>query len=422
MKNILTVRAGRVVLLFTNFFLIICALYNLKPASRSLYITELGSANLPYVWIATAVVLGMIITLYHRLVARYSRIHVVLATCIVIIACLLMFHTLLTRDGFAPAFAFYLFVDIMSVILVEQFWSLTNTIYDTASGKRWYGLIATGGLLGGVAGGSMSNALIADFGLNTMQLLLVAAAIIALLMLLTLWMGRLGLYAEHDGVHVHDDAPAYTEGLRAILKHRYLLLIALILLAAQMVEPLVEFQFMKVVESTITGRDLRTAYLGSFFSLLSGVAIAVNLLVTPLVHRFLGALGGLFVQPLAVIAGSFWYMAHATLQAGAFLKISDRGLSYSINRASKELLYIPINPVLIFQAKAWIDMFGYRMFKVLGSVLILLLTQWLPWTIGARQLGWLVLGVCLVWLLVLLRLGEAYRRLVLKAATATPVA
>ena len=87
MNNIRTVQTGRVVLLFTNFFLIICALYNLKPASRSLYLTALGSANLPYVWIATAVVLGAIITLYHRLVARYSRIHVVLATCIVIIAC-----------------------------------------------------------------------------------------------------------------------------------------------------------------------------------------------------------------------------------------------------------------------------------------------------------------------------------------------
>ncbi len=407
-------------MLFTNFFLIICALYHLKPASRSLFITELGSANLPYVWIATAAVLGMIITLYHRLVARYSRIHVVLATCIVIIACLLMFHTLLSRDGFAPAFAFYLFVDIMSVILVEQFWSLTNTIFDTASGKRWYGLIATGGLLGGVAGGSLSNALITDFGLNTMQLLLVAAGIIALLMLLTLLMGRLGLYTEHAGVGEHNGVPAPAGGgdWRTILKHRYLLLIALILLTAQMVEPLVEFQFMRVVEATVTGRDLRTAYLGSFFSLLSGVAIVVNLFVTPLVHRFLGALGGLFAQPLAVMAGSFWYMAHPTLQAGAFLKISDRGLSYSINRASKELLYIPIDPVLIFQAKAWIDMFGYRMFKVLGSVLILLLTQWLPWSINARQLGWLVLGVCLVWLLVLLRLGGAYRQLVLKAATA----
>ena len=37
-----------------------------------------------------------------------------------------------------------------------------------------------------------------------------------------------------------------------------------------------------------------------------------------------GALGGLFVQPLAVMAGSFWYMAHATLQAGAKPEEIDR--------------------------------------------------------------------------------------------------
>jgi AAA family ATP:ADP antiporter len=156
--------------------------------------------------------------------------------------------------------------------------------------------------------------------------------------------------------------------------------------------------------------------------LLSGVAIAINLFITPLVHRWLGALGGLFAQPLAVTVGSLWYMSQATLQAGAFLKISDRGLSYSINRASKELLYVPIDPLLIFQAKAWIDMFGYRLFKVLGSLLILLLTQWLPWSIDAGQLGWLVLGVCLAWLLVLLRLGGEYRKIVLKAAAVSAAA
>ncbi len=422
MNNFRMVQVIRGVLLFTNFFLIICALYHLKPASRSLFLSALGSVNLPYVWIATAAVLGLIISLYHRLVARYSRINVVLATCIVIIACLLMFYTQLGHGGFVQAFAFYIFVDIMSVILVEQFWSLTNTIYDTTSGKRWYGLIGTGGLLGGVVGGSMSNALITDFGLNTMQLLPVAAGIIAVLMLLTLLMGRLGLYIEHDGVRDGNGVPErQSGGWRTILRHRYLFLIALILLLAQMVEPLVEFQFMKVVEAAIIGRDARTAYLGGFFSLLSAVAIAINLFITPLVHRWLGALGGLFVQPLAVIAGSFWYLAHATLQAGAFLKISDRGLSYSINRASKELLYIPISPVLIFQAKAWIDMFGYRLFKVLGSVLILLLTQWLPWTVTARQLGWLVLGVCLLWLLILLRLGREYHARIAKVA-ATGVA
>jgi AAA family ATP:ADP antiporter len=407
---------GRVVMLFTNFFLIIAALYHLKPASRSLFLSALGSDRLPYVWIATAIALALVISIYHRLVARYPRINVVLVTCAIIIICLLLFYSRLDRGGYVLAFAFYMFVDMLSVILVEQFWSLTNTIYDTGAGKRWYGLIATGGLLGGVAGGAMSHVLIAKLALDTTDLLLVAAGIIGVLVLLTLLMGRSGLYTEHPGVRNHSAAAG--GGWRDILKHRYLFLIAAILLLAQIVEPLVEFQFMKVVEDTIADRDARTAYLGSFFSALSGVAIGINLLVTPLVHRWLGALGGMFVQPLAVMAGSMWYMTQATLQAGAFLKISDRGLSYSINRASKELLYVPIEPLLIFQAKAWIDMFGYRLFKVLGSVLILLLTQWLPWRIGAGALGWLVLGVCLVWLFTLLRLGDEYRQVMSRAAAA----
>lgn len=414
MPPIRNAQLTRCVMLFTNFFLIIAALYLLKPASRSLFITALGTEYLPYVWIATAVALGLIISLYHQLVARHSRINVVLGTCAIIIACLLIFYPLLDNGGFIEAFAFYIFVDVLSVILVEQFWSLTNTIFDTEGGKRWYGLIATGGLLGGVAGGSLSNILITVFQLDTMDLLLVTAAIIAILVLLTLLMGRLGLYTEHVGVR---DKNGQDQGhWRSLLKHRYLFMIAVILLLAQMVEPLVEYQFMKVLEAVIQDREDRTAYLGAFFSLLSGVAIAINLFITPLVHRWLGALGGLFAQPLAVIIGSFWYMSQATLQAGAFLKISDRGLSYSINRASKELLYVPIDPVLIFQAKAWIDMFGYRLFKVLGSVLILLLTQWLPWSLDAEQLSWLVLVVCMVWFATLLRLGSEYRQIVAKAA------
>ena len=414
MPDTRSIRLSRSVLLFTNFFLIIAALYHLKPASRSIFISTLGSDYLPYVWIATALTLALIIGVYHKLVARFSRINVVLGSCALVITFLLGFYPLLVQSGFGEAFAFYIFVDVLSVILVEQFWSLTNTVYSTEEGKRWYGLIATGGLLGGVVGGSLSSVLITRLQLDTTDLLLVAAGIIALLMLLTLLMGRLGLYHEHAGVR--DNGHATQGHWRAILRHRYLVLIAAILLLAQIVEPLVEYQFMKVVEASIENREARTAYLGDFFSILSGVAIAINLLITPLVHRWMGALGGLFAQPLAVMVGSFWYMSQATLQAGAFLKIADRGLSYSINRASKELLYVPIEPLLIFQAKAWIDMFGYRLFKVLGSLLILLLTQWLPWTLTAGQLSWWVLAVCLIWMGALLRLGGEYRTILNKAA------
>jgi ATP:ADP antiporter, AAA family len=405
----------RCVLLFTNFFLIIAALYHLKPASRSIFISSLGADYLPYVWIATALALALTIGIYHHLIAHVSRFHVVLGSCFIVIAVLFGFYPLVSDSGFVQAFAFYIFVDMLSVILVEQFWSLTNTTFSTSEGKRWYGLIATGGLFGGVAGGSASSALITRMNLETMDLLLVAAGIIGLLVLLTLLMGKLGLYHEQPGVRNHrDNVPG---DWRAILHHRYLLIIAAILLIAQVVEPLIEYQFMKVVEANIAGRDERTAYLGTFFSVMSAVAIGINLLITPLVHRWLGVMAGLFAQPMAVMIGSLWYMSQATLQAGAFLKIADRGLSYSINRASKELLYVPIEPLLMFRAKAWIDMFGYRMFKVLGSLLILLLTQWLPWTLSAAQLGWLVLGVCLLWIVALLHLGGEYKGIMAKAAT-----
>lgn len=398
----------RCVFLFTNFFLIIAALYHLKPASRSIFLEALGSEFLPYVWIATALMLGLVVSFYYRLIARFSRLRVVLATVSIIIVMLIGFRLLLTHPSQLTSFAFFVFVDMLSVILVEQFWSLTNSIYSEHDGKRWYGLIATGGLVGGVVGGQATDILIRQAGLQTIDLLMVATVILLGLAALTLLMQRVGLYQP---VSITINEREVEKGSwRAILANRYLKLIALIVLLAQMVAPLVEYQFMSVIEATLSGRDERTAFLGEIFSLLGVVAIAVNVLIVPLVHRWLGVIAGLSAQPLAVFISSLFYMASPSLVTGSALQIADRGLSYSINRASKELLYISVNPLLIFQAKAWIDMFGYRLFKVLSSFLILLLTQWLPFTLPSADLIWLVLLICIVWGVTLLALRREYRR------------
>lgn len=257
-------------------------------------------------------------------------------------------------------------------------------------------------------GGFATHALLTYAGLQTLDLLLVAALILLVLIGLTLLMQRFGLYHEHKGVS--DDHSIGHGFWRTIVGHRYLMLIAALLLLAQVIEPLVEYQFMAAVEDAFSERELRTAYLGEFFGLLGGVAIAVNLLLTPLIHRCFGAIVGLALQPLAVAVSTLFFIATPGLFMAATLKIADRGLSYSINRASKELLYIPIDAVLIFQAKAWIDMFGYRMFRVLGSVMILLLTQWLWFTVPVSAISWLTLLTCAVWLFVLIRLRSEYHR------------
>jgi len=400
----LGLRAG---FLFVNFLLIILTLYQLKPASRSLFIQFLGADALPYVWIGTALVMGALITWYHRMVGRHSRVLVVFGCCLLFSALLVLFRVLFERPHPATAVAFYIFVDILGVVLVEQFWSLTNSIYSTREGKGWYGFIGTGGLLGGVLGGGAAALILRHTPLQTPDLLLVAATIILVILALTWLMARLGIYSE---VEDRGRPTRYRGGWQALKKSRYLLLIAGILLLAQLVDPIVEYQFLKTVEANYADLEARTTFLSLFFSLLGGVSIAVNLVLTPLVHRFLGVIAGLAAQPLLLGLCSFGFFHNPTLFFGSAAKISDRGLSYSINRASKELLYIPIDSVLIYQAKAWIDMFGYRLFKIFGSFVILLFTRWLPVTVGVPQLSWFTIGICFLWLLLLAAIRRDYAK------------
>ncbi len=395
----------RAVFLFTNFFLIIMALYQLKPASRSLFIESLGAERLPYVWIGTALIMGILITYYHRLVARHSRIRVVLGSCLLVGSMLILFRMLMIHPRPVVQIAFFMFVDIQSVVLVEQFWSLTNSIHTTLEGKKWYGIVGTGGLAGGVVGGEFSRFLVEKTPLQTPDLALSAAATIFLIFFLTWLMGRMGLYCEVDSSV--ELKPAH-DGWRALRHSRYLMLIAGILLLAQLIDPVIDYQFLKTVQSYYPEREARTAFLSWLFSRLSAVSIGVNLFVTPLVHRFLGAVGGLLVQPLMITIFSWGFMVHNSLFFAGAAKISDRGLSYSINRASKELLYIPIPSVLLYQAKAWIDMVGYRMFKISGSLLILLFTQWLPVGLSVPQLSWFVLMVSVIWVGLIFTLRPQY--------------
>ncbi|MGD9300786.1 MAG: Npt1/Npt2 family nucleotide transporter, partial [Desulfobacterales bacterium] len=190
----------RAAFLFINFFLIITALYQLKPASRSLFIEALGAEQLPYVWIITALTMVVFITFYHRLVARYSRFKVVLGTCLVISGLLILFRFMIALPGPVVPVCFYVFVDMLSVVLVEQFWSLTNSIYTTREGKSWYGFVGTGGLVGGIAGGGLSALLIQHTHLQTPDLLITAAVTVGIIFTLTWVMGHIGLYCEVEHV------------------------------------------------------------------------------------------------------------------------------------------------------------------------------------------------------------------------------
>ena len=107
-----------------------------------------------------------------------------LGSCLLFIALLAGFRAALGWHAAAASITFYIFVDIFSVILVEQFWSLANTVTSTEAGRRSYWFIGTGGLLGGVLGGATAAALLKFTPMETPDLLLSCAAILVITFLL----------------------------------------------------------------------------------------------------------------------------------------------------------------------------------------------------------------------------------------------
>lgn len=402
----------RAALLFFNFFLIILAYYLIKPARDSLFISALGAKRLADVWFISPLVLLLCIPVYNRIVARHSRLNIVLGTCIFFGALLVFFRSLLNSDHLIVPFGFYIFIDIFSVVLVEQFWSLTDSTHSTGEAGFWYGFLGTGGLVGGAVGSQVGAMLLAHTPLETPDMLLVSAALLAFIFILTWVMGRLGLYCEVDHPVELDQA---RNGWQVLQHSRYLLLIAVILMLAQCAGPVVGYQFSHTMESAFPQREALSAAMYNFYSLMNVVAIAVNLVITPFTLSSFGAIGGMMVQPLVISICSWGFFLYPTLTIATAARIGDRGLSYSINRAAKEILYIPIDAVSIYQAKAWIDMFGYRIFKSFGSLLIKLFTGWLPFTLSIGQLSWLTLSICVLWIACIVVLSRDYRMLAQKA-------
>lgn len=386
----------RSILLFLDFFLIILAYYQVKPASRSLFLEFADAGDLPYLWTASALLLLGLMPAYARLLKTCSRLNIVLGTCGVVMALLVAVRVLLREPDLPTAIGFYLLVDIFSVVLVEQFWSLTNSVFRSADGRRWYGLIASGGLVGGLVGGLAAGWLVTATTLTTVDLPLVSAAIIGLMMGLTLRLARHGFYDETLATRA---APASVADVWSTVRNsRYLTLIAVMLLLSQICEPIVEYQFMHLVEQGFADKEARTAYLSGFLSLLSGLALLMNLAVAPVLLRTFGVGAGILAQPVVLGLSAIGFAFEPRLGMAGAMKVADRALAYSINRTARELLYTWVGAATIFRAKAWIDMVGYRGFKIAGSVLILLLTQWLPWPVGAAGLSWAVVVLCAGWI------------------------
>src|SRR5579871_4209465 len=174
--------ATTALLMFAYSFLAMTAYNILKPVTRSKFISALGADNLPYVQLAAGVLIGLLMQIYSRAAGRLPRRWVIPVTQAGEAALLVVFWILFKTDASWVSVAFYVLGLVLGILLISQFWTLANDIYDARQAKRLFGFIGGGSSLGGAMGAGLTTFFVQTVGTN--NLLLVSAALLGFCVLI----------------------------------------------------------------------------------------------------------------------------------------------------------------------------------------------------------------------------------------------
>ena len=135
-----------------------------------------------------------------------------------------------------------------------------------------------------------------------------------------------------------------------------------------------EFQVSLVADRALGGSaDRLTVFFGRFNLTLGLVAFLLQFATGPTLRRF-GVGLGILCLPLAVGAGSVLILLFSTIASVLVTKGLDQTLRFSIDKASYELLYVPIDARMRSTVKATIDVIVSRSADLVGAVLLGLVT------------------------------------------------
>lgn len=345
-----------------------------KPIRNGLFLAQYGPFKLVYVYVAVPVVLSVAVPLYTRIAARFGQRAVFTGSLVFFVLNVLAFWILLRFQPVAglPAL-FYVWVNCYGIIAPVQAWSFANSVFDTRQARRLFGLIGSGASLGAILGGLLARELARRIG--TVNLLLVLALLIALAAVVVnlAWRVRRPELADAAG----SPRPAtFRASLSLVRRSRYLTLLACMVFLVAIVTQWTQFQFSVAAEAFYGGDpDRLTRFFGTFNFWLGLVAFLIQLFATgPALRRFgLGA--AILVLPVSLVAASGVIVLAPVLAAVVLANAVDQAFRFSIDKATFELLYLPLPSSVRTGVKGVIDVIVNRLGDGVGGLALGLATQ-----------------------------------------------
>jgi AAA family ATP:ADP antiporter len=330
-----------------------------RSTVASLFIESFGAGRMPYAMTMVPVLMAVLIYSYGRLLTRLGSLWALQVSLGLSAAAFLAAYAAL-RSGWKPAVAgIYVFTEAYIVILVEQFWSFINSTLDQSRAKTFNGPILGGASVGPVLAGLALNRFASVIGSEQFVLL----AGLALLPAAVLAYAAYRLAGEPQPTAAERSGSGGPLRLRLILDHKVLLFMAGVVALSQFFAVATNLRLYELLETTMPDMNARSAYLGTFWAMVNCLAFLMQFVATPLVLRRLPLAIILVGIPLVHVCTAGLMLSHPGLTVAAAALLLFKGIDYSVFRASKELLYIPLPFDARFRAKQVVDSFNYRFSK-----------------------------------------------------------
>jgi len=353
-----------------NVFVLLMAYYIIKPVREALILGGAGAEIKSYAGAGQALLFLLIVPLYSAYASRTNRVRLINGVTAFFISNLAVFY-LLGRMQIQFGVVFFLWVGLFNVMLVAQLWAFANDVYTEEQGKRLFAIVGIGSSLGAIVGAAVAGWIFKPLGPYSMMLL--SAALLAVCMALTNWIHRRER-SSNKQLHVAAEPVGTSGGFRLILQHRYLLLIAILVLLSNFVNTTGEFILGKTVAQSAKGVADGEAYIGEFYATfffwVNVIGAALQLFLVSRVMKYIGIGASLFILPIIAL-GSYTLLAVAPILSFIRIaKIGENSVDYSVQNTVRHALFLNTSRDAKYKAQSAVESFFWRSGDACSALLV----------------------------------------------------
>jgi len=371
----------RLALSFAYFALLLASYYLIRPVRDALAAGS-GATTIKYLATTVFVVMLLIVPLFGALVARVRRSRLLPWVYGFFAANLVGFAALFAADPEAvwTGRVFYVWTTVFNMFVVSVFWSFMAELWREEEGRRLFGVIASGGSLGGLAGPALGRTLAGTIG--TAGLTLLAAALLALTIVTIVLLAREARPAPPGATLPGLDEPvggAILAGLSRLVVSPFLLGIAGLVALGSFLGMILYIELAKAAAGAFATAAERTAFFSERDLWVNGASLVLQLaIVGPLARRF--GVRPLLVGVALLALGAFSVVAASPMLASLVAaNVVLRAGEFGIGKPNRDMLYTVVDAETKYKVKNVVDTVVYR-----GSDTV---SSWLHAALGGLDLS-----------------------------------